>query len=186
MLESNIFYVREKCFFSEEAYLFYSDFYIPLIKTTIEIDGGYHNTVSRKYLDEIKEEFLCKRKIATVRITNEQSLKLDKINLHKLIETANYRWKNKNSEEYEEWRRLSSLNKEESVNQLKSIFREQLRTLKLDSNVILYFKDGKEMVYDNIFQLHFATEIKFKEVLKRLNNFNSRLKYNIKFAHLEN
>jgi very-short-patch-repair endonuclease len=49
-----------------------SDFYFPKTYSTIEIDGGYHDTVERQEKDRKKEVYLLKRGIKTFRLTNDQ------------------------------------------------------------------------------------------------------------------
>jgi len=49
------------------------DFYIPKKKIIIEIDGGYHTNFNEMKKDNNKDiEFLSKRNMNTIRITNKQ------------------------------------------------------------------------------------------------------------------
>ena len=47
------------------------DFYIPMLKLAIEVDGGYHNSVKQIRKDKFKDKILLqKRKIKVIRIKN--------------------------------------------------------------------------------------------------------------------
>lgn len=166
----NIFYIKERCFFSEDGDLFYSDFYIPLLKLTIEIDGGYHEDKIRKYLDKVKEDFLVCRGIATIRFKNEEVFKLQYVSEELFIKNSKLiKLEGKNS-----------ISKNKALAKLKNQFFKELATININKTVVMYSKDT-EWVFNNIFVLHFSTELRFKDVLKRLNNYNNKLKYNIKY-----
>ena len=80
--DAHIYHEREKCFYDCKGEWCYVDFYIPLYHLAIEIDGKEHRTQKQSFRDKNKEGFLsCNRKIATVRITNEQCLAMRQINL---------------------------------------------------------------------------------------------------------
>ena len=80
--DAHIYHEREKCFYDCKGEWCYIDFYIPLYHLAIEIDGKEHRTQKQSFRDKNKEGFLSyNRKIATVRITNEQCLAMRQINL---------------------------------------------------------------------------------------------------------
>lgn len=182
LIKANIYYIKEKCFFSELADLFYSDFYIPSLCLTIEIDGGYHNTKNRKYLDKIKEEFISNRGIATIRLSNEDCLKMKKVNKQVLLNEAFAFWRDKNNENRKEWKRKVVDSKDFIIHKLYNQFINDLEVICLESKVVMYDKNGVEWIFDNIFDLHFSTDMKFKRVVERLNRYNKRYKYNIKYC----
>lgn len=80
--EAHIYHEREKCFYNCKGEWCYIDFYIPLYHLAIEIDGKEHRTSKQSFRDKNKEDFLRgNRNVATVRITNEQCLAMQNINL---------------------------------------------------------------------------------------------------------
>lgn len=176
----NIFYVKEKCFFSDCADLFYADFYIPLLRLTIEIDGDYHNNKSRKYLDGVKEDFLISKNIATIRFKNEDVFKLKSISKELFINKVNIFWNGKLDTLKLNWEQTTINNKNKTINRLENQFYKELIGININKTIVLYSKDN-EWIFNNIFILHFSTEFKFKDILKRLNSYNKRLKYNIKY-----
>lgn len=180
LIRHSIFYVKEKCFFSECADLFYADFYIPLLRLTIEIDGGYHENPTRKYLDKVKEDFLIGKNIATIRFKNEDVLKLQTLNKKLLIDKANSFWNNKPNIFKLNWEAVTLDNKKYAITKLKNNFHKELTHINVNKTVVMY-SNNEEWIFDNIFVLHFSTEFKFRDVLKRLNKHSSRLKYNIKY-----
>lgn len=179
--DSNIFYNKERCFFSQYADLFYSDFYIPSLYLTIEIDGEYHNTDSRRYIDKIKEDFISTKNIATIRYSNEECIGLKNINKKQLLDKVGDFWKDKERENREEWENKVLDSKDYYIDRLKDIFKEQLKEIDCTRKVVMYDKKGIEWYFDNVFDLHFSTEMKFREVIKRVGNYNKRLKYNINY-----
>ena len=87
---ANIFYVQEKCCYSKKGDWYYIDFYIPLHRLAIEIDGREHDSGWRKERDIKKTKFLKeKRNIFTVRYKNEDVLKMDKITMIEILRKAN-------------------------------------------------------------------------------------------------
>lgn len=180
LIKNNIYYIKEKCFFSECADLFYADFYIPRLRLTIEIDGGYHNNESRKYLDKVKENFLIERNILTIRFKNEDVFKLSNLSLELLKHKSSIFLKDKTETVRKEWIKKVLKSKTNCIYKLKNQYRKELKEVDININVIMYSKDNK-WVFDNIFDLHFSTEFKFKDILKRINIYNKRFKYNIKY-----
>lgn len=52
------------------------DFYFPMVKVAIEIDGGYHNNPKQVRKDVERDAFLAERNIKTFRVVNFDSMKL--------------------------------------------------------------------------------------------------------------
>lgn len=176
--EANIFFIQEKCSFSEWGDLFYSDIHIPSLDLTIEIDGGYHNTPERKYLDDVKEKFLRETKgLLTLRFENEDCLKIKSITKNELIDKAEKSYKNK---DIREWRERVCGGNEYTIKKLKKQFAEKIKGADIDSPLLMYNKTGEKWVFDNIFDLHFSTGFKFKHVVVKVNNHSNRYKFNIK------
>ena len=79
LINSKIKYIREKS--NEIGYnLYYTDFYIPLLKLNIEIDGKEHlNNIEYDLKKELK--IFNDNKSLTIRLTNEEVLLIDKISI---------------------------------------------------------------------------------------------------------
>lgn len=66
----------QKGWYKDQAF-FISDFYFPVTKKTIEIDGSQHNTTDQSKRDKIKSVYLKSIGIVTVRLTNFQVKSMD-------------------------------------------------------------------------------------------------------------
>lgn len=62
-----------------------SDFFIPSLNLTLEIDGKSHNIQSQKDKDQRKEDYLLSLGINTVRITNQRVKHLNPTSLYQLL-----------------------------------------------------------------------------------------------------
>ena len=51
---------------------FIVDFYLPLKKLAIEIDGSIHDNVMRKVYDQNREDYLFSKGVKIIRFTNEE------------------------------------------------------------------------------------------------------------------
>lgn len=180
---NNLYYEKEKTFFTEDGDLFYADFFIPELHLTVEIDGGYHDSEKRQYLDARKELLIASRGIPTIRLTNEEVFTVD-LNLRDfLLKGAKAFWK-RNKEiitNYEEnfykWRHFSSsvLECGSAINHLKNRFSVKLRNHYINRPVEEFNRNGDILwTFDNIFECHFKTGLKFKIVLDKFNNIESK------------
>lgn len=62
-----------------------ADFYFPDYKIVLEIDGGYHNTPKQQIRDKYRTEYLNKRGVRVIRISNKQAFEFKFYNLYKLL-----------------------------------------------------------------------------------------------------
>lgn len=91
LLNSRIFYVREKLNYDHVNNWCYTDFYIPYYKIAIEIDGKEHSSGIRHEKDIKKEFFLKKnRNISTIRFSNEECLSLNELSIDDILNKANF------------------------------------------------------------------------------------------------
>lgn len=67
----------QKEFFYSRGKFYILDFYLPLERIVIEIDGGYHNTVEQLEKDKIRTANIEKKNIKVIRFTNEVVLNTD-------------------------------------------------------------------------------------------------------------
>jgi very-short-patch-repair endonuclease len=51
---------------------FIVDFYLPLKKLAIEIDGSIHDNIMRRTYDQRRDDYLFSKGIKTIRFTNEE------------------------------------------------------------------------------------------------------------------
>jgi len=191
--DCGLYYVREKCFFDEIGTLFYADFYIPTLMMTIEVDGGYHNDSKRKYLDIKKEYFIAERSIVTLRYSNEDVLKINRLSIPNMIELGKEFWVKvkphfdkcylNHHDARIRWKdRVDPGNKRIFALRLKHQFSKQLENIPINAKVEEFDKQGNVIwCFKNIFDAHFQTGITFKNVLKKFeistDNWKSKFRF---------
>lgn len=187
---NNFYYIKERTFFTEFGDLFYADFFIPELYLVIEIDGGYHNTDKRKYLDKAKELLIADRGIPTVRIKNEEVFEIPAIMWDFLMTQAEKFWEeNKDSildftEAYGKWRDRNFSDKIHLVENLKCRFNENLKNFCTNCIVEEVNKAGEVLwVFEDIFDYHFKTGVRFKRCLEKFNTSNNRWKTRLRFQN---
>ena len=75
--QKNIRFLFQKGFYKGDLHCIV-DFYLPNpIKTCIEIDGGYHDSIEQKRKDLSKDRYLIERGFKVVRIKNDDVLNFD-------------------------------------------------------------------------------------------------------------
>jgi len=192
LIDRGLYYTREKCFFTEMGDLFYADFYIPSLQLCIEIDGGYHETQKRQYLDKIKQTIILEKGKATLRFTNEQVLGMTEINVASLIKDADYFWQNNKSSIgnydyiYGEWKSKVNMDKSYYINRLKAQFKEELKTIDLNAEIEEFNPSGEvTWIFKNIFDAHFATGTKFKLILTKFTIIKKGWKTKFRFVEGE-
>lgn len=82
MIESGLYFIREKCNFKIETRWCYYDFYIPRLRLYVEIDGEEHNLPEKKFIDRQKESYVKKNHRFIIRIKNKDCLSMNKVNIH--------------------------------------------------------------------------------------------------------
>lgn len=176
LISSNIYYVREKAFFDACGNHFYADFYIPFLSMAIEIDGGYHSTDRRVYLDNIKEDYLLSDKlVATLRMTNEEAFELTEITHRSLLMSIENKLEAKRKDfkykwDIEEW--LCRLNPENKIHAVKVLTRHVCPRIfskndwKNKNSPVLYYDRKLNIIgiFENIFVAHLKMETKFKDL----------------------
>lgn len=121
------------------------DFFFPLIRTVIEIDGGYHSTEKQEKYDKITDEYLkSKHKIKVIRILNEDiESKLENIckELLKelLIKESNKALDKKNKVKHIKKQSKQKISKQKKHNNIyyKVIKSKQLKEKEIKPKVIL-------------------------------------------------
>lgn len=184
----NIYFVREKAFFTNKGDLFYSDFYIPETRIAIELDGGYHETEKRQHLDEVKELLLASRSCATIRFKNEEVFDLPLTCRALFYKKAKNFWiTNRQKIEnygfnYGKWERYNDDDRNIEIENLKVKFASDLEKFSLTSEIVEFNKTGDILwTFRDIFECHFKTGIKFKEVLNKFNMKSNNWKTRFKF-----
>ena len=154
------YYIREKAFYTN-GFLCYVDFYIPIFKLAIEIDGPEHSTQKGKNRDKAKEQFLRKeRNVRTFRLTNEQCLNLTSIDIHKLAKNV--------------------LSRDEYSYRLTEYARTMLlwnkdigKRVNIDLTLPIYAyskKHDKIYEFSSCFEMHKSIEMQTKDLIRNLNN----------------
>lgn len=82
----NVEFEFQKLWIETKGKEFYiSDFILPSLSSSLEIDGSSHNLKAQKDKDARKESYLLSLGIKTIRITNKQVNKIDAAGLHKIL-----------------------------------------------------------------------------------------------------
>ena len=71
MKNHNIVFAAQKVIHYDIGKFYILDFYVPSIKSAIEIDGGYHLDEERIIADKLRDANILAKGIKTVRFTNE-------------------------------------------------------------------------------------------------------------------
>lgn len=158
---AGIFYSKEKCCYDKNGNWCYIDFFIPLYKIAIEIDGKEHNSKARKEKDERKTNFLKKdRKIVTIRYTNEECLKMDSISIIDIVKKAG---KNRSSEKEIEYKKKNK-NNELLENSKRADF-------DVYANVYLYDKDKDTIFkFKDLYMAKHSTGVDYKYLISAIEN----------------
>lgn len=156
--KANIFYHREKCCYDAKGHWYYIDFYLPIYKIGIEIDGIEHRYGERKEKDIEKDKFLEKsRNIKIVRISNKQCLSMDKINIVELYHKA-YPKIPKTIEHFNARVAYRHKTKEQFEKTVSS-------RINFDYNVPIYIYDKEKdhvFKFNNLYMLRRCTGVKFR------------------------
>ena len=161
--KSGVYYIREKCCYNFSGEWCYVDFYIPKFKLGIEIDGKEHNTTKHKIRDRLKSKFLDEQRgIFTYRITNEQCLLMNSINVPQI-----YQHVISKSKTYKH-RTVSAIEKEREY--FFSIC-QPLSSFDVRKKIYAYCKLN-EVTYEfnNLFGLKRATAIRNKYLISGINS----------------
>lgn len=81
-------YWREKGNYKFGTRWCYYDFYLPMLRLYVEIDGLEHNTIHQQMIDIAKEKIIRNKQRHIVRITNKEVLMMDSINEDYLLKKA--------------------------------------------------------------------------------------------------
>lgn len=156
-----IFYTKEKCCYDKYGNWCYIDFFIPLYNIAIEIDGREHLTSERKKKDIKKESFLLnKRKITTIRYTNDECLKMGSISIIDIVKKAGKIALSKNDIQYK------IKNKSEELRMA-----QKEATFDVYTNIYIYDKD-KDVTYKfkDLYIAKHSTGVAYKYLISALNS----------------
>jgi very-short-patch-repair endonuclease len=164
-----IYYIREKCCYDKNSEWCYIDFYFPKYRLAIEIDGKEHLTPKHKYRDEMKTKFLLeKRKIITIRFSNEEVINMNDFCIYGAIISA--------------FKSLSD--KEQQIIKLKIKSRdiskkgimELKKKISFDLEIPIYaYGKNTDVIYTfrNYQDLKNSTDMKNKDLCRALNNIDN-------------
>ena len=159
------FYVREKCCYDlNKGNWCYIDFYIPLFKLGIEIDGKEHRNKENHDKDLKKEKFLSEdRGISIYRITNEECLKMDSVDILKILREVR-----KNESDAEKQMRIKTEQRDEDF-QLK----EMQKRAKFDvhDEILAYCKLNDRIYrFKNLYVLKKSVMTDYKYLIRAIND----------------
>lgn len=86
LIKSGLYFRREKGNYRYKTRWSYFDFYLPYYNLYIEIDGDSHNTVEQKTIDAEKETIIKRKHKYITRLTNEQVLAMDSVDINFLLD----------------------------------------------------------------------------------------------------
>lgn len=157
--KTDIFYVREKANFKLGTYWCYYDFYIPILRLYIEIDGKEHEKEENKKKDMLKKKYVICKGCFIIRFTNEEVLKMNEITTNILLERLfNYVCKNKYYKSILEVRK----------NQEKNILKEHSEKLYKSSVYLYNNNNGNYYKFDNIIECIAHTGLKASRIFDML------------------
>lgn len=172
LIESGLYFVREKCNFKYNTRWCYYDFYLPFYRLYIEIDGASHNNEAQKAIDEDKERLVKNKHKFIIRYTNDEVLKLDSICLDDLINKVAITLKTK-SHPHRDYKAkyFDRLNK--IIEQSKA---DMLRDAKyeVDESAKVFMYDhfsGNYFEFDNVLYAKLNTQLQINDILKLLYDF---------------
>lgn len=85
LINSGLFFRREKGTYKYGSRWSYFDFYIPYYYLFVEIDGSSHNTEKQKRIDKIKENYVFQHAKYIVRLKNKQVLAMESVTIGDLL-----------------------------------------------------------------------------------------------------
>lgn len=164
-----IYYIREKCCYDKNGEWCYIDFYFPKYRLAIEIDGKEHLIPKHKYRDEMKTKFLLeKRKIMTIRFSNEEIMDMNDFCLDNAIISAFNKLSDKDKQIIRFKIRSRDISKEEIIEFKKKI------SFDIESPIYTYGKNTDVIyTFNNYQDLKNSTDMKNKDLCRALNNIEN-------------
>lgn len=178
LINANLYFIREKCSFKYSRWCYY-DFYLPLYRIYIEIDGRSHDNAKQKEIDAEKNEIATRSQGYCVRFTNEEVMNMAEISIDDILDRYDAQMKSKpcrykrrqQNRDY----RIGYYNHVSHINNgiIANITRDLRHDIPLDKEVYLYNHDiGDFFMFDNVLEAKIATGLPVNEIAVLLSNFD--------------
>lgn len=167
LVESGLYFRREKGNYKYNTRWSYFDFYLPYYNLFVEIDGQSHDTDEQKAIDLEKEKIIQRKHKFIVRLTNESVLNINSVDIDFLLsecfkQSASKRKKHgaKHSEN-----RYYAIMKEKRTKGENDIIRDA--NFEIDDEQEIWLYDhviGEYFKFKNIFEAKFSVEMSVNEI----------------------
>lgn len=170
LARANIYFRREKCNFKLGTRWCYYDFFLPVHRLYIEIDGESHNSLEQQKIDKEKEMMIKNKGYFMVRYTNEEVLKMEYFSLEEAITRMCIQMRKKGCGPEARRKRY--------FNNLEYKFQQSVEDIKksaicaIDESKEVYLYDnaiGNYFCFDNIIEAKLNTQLTINEIINLLN-----------------
>lgn len=183
LIDSGLYFVREKCNFKYNTRWCYYDFYLPFYRLYIEIDGESHNNETQKAIDMDKERLVKNKHKFIIRYTNEEVLVMDSICLDDLISKVALTLKTK--------RHPNRDYKSKYLQRLEHNFKQSREDMLSDAKyeidesreVFMYDNfSGNYFKFENVLYAKLNIQLSINEILNLLYDFEYKKSSNRRFV----
>lgn len=172
LINSPIYFFREKGNFRWDTRWCYYDFYIPYYRLYIEIDGKEHNLPEKVLIDNEKKALVRDNHYYLVRFTNEEVLDLDAIDIMEIIDKLCQQManpKNPNEDLKGKFFRTLKWNRKKAIDDM---IRDAVFDVDKSKKVYLYdHRIGEYFEFKNIIHAKLNTQLSVNHIYKLLNGF---------------
>lgn len=178
LINANLYFIREKCSFKYSRWCYY-DFYLPLYRIYIEIDGRSHDNSKQKEIDAEKDDIATRSQSYCVRFTNDEVMDMVDISIDDILDRYDAQMKakpckHKRRQQNRDYR-IGYYNHVSHINNgvIRNITRDLRYDIPLDKEVYLYNQDiGDYFMFDNVLEAKIATGLPINEIAMLLSNYD--------------
>jgi very-short-patch-repair endonuclease len=164
---SGLYFRREKGNYKYKTRWSYFDFYIPYYNLYIEIDGESHNNEKQKEIDAEKDKIVLRKQRYIVRLTNEEVLSMNDVNIEFLLERcfeqSAYKRKKKGKEHSRNrYKAAMSRKREKGIDDMM-----KSANFDIDKEQRIWLYDntiGEYFCFNNIIEAKFSVEMSINEI----------------------
>lgn len=167
LIKSGLYFRREKVNFRYRTRWSYFDFYLPYYNLYVEIDGESHNNDEQKAIDIEKEKIIQREHKFITRLTNEQVLGMDSVDIDFLLSESF-------KQSVKKRKRKGAKHSENRYNAVMKEKREKGKrdmidnaNFAIDDKQEIWLYDnviGEYFRFENIFDAKFSTEMTINEI----------------------
>lgn len=172
LVNANIYFNREKGNYKMGTRWCYYDFYLPLYRLYIELDGTSHNNDKQQKIDKQKANIICKRKCSLIRYTNDEVLKMDSISIEDILERA-FNAPSKISSNHSYFNKSFFMNFDKGVEFKLRDIKSNLH-FDIDETSKVYMYDnliGDYFCFDNIYDARLNLPLSINEIASLLSGY---------------